>query len=568
MSTERTYDSDVLVVGGGMAGLLAAIKAREMGASVILVDKGYAGKSGSTPYAFWMSVFNPQWGHDLDTWVAYVSRVGEYLNNRQWTEIVFVESLARLRELESWGVEFIRDGNGDLVRYSFPGIATESLQVKKRVFGPVLRRQALKMGVQIVDRVMAVDLLSESGRVAGVVGVALESNEFCVFWAAAVVLCTGCSAFKPDGWPIASLTGDGDAMAYRAGAEISGKEFNEPKSTSADFPALTMGTTLWRAERDGVPMGGHNPPQVDTRKCVNAEGQDILGIAGANYLELEFEAHAGRAPVYQAMGAEGRSRAGGDISADSMADQGLTARVGGAASGAAVHTSEGLWPTDTWGTTTLAGLYAAGDSCSTMQVGAVYPGVGYALCGAAVSGARAGTRAAEFALQAGKPDAARVRMEHIREDLYAPMARKGGFSPRWVTQVLRNAAIPYYVLYVKHEARLQATLSLVEFMRDHLAPKLVARDPHELRLAIETKNMILNAEMKLRASLFRTESRGTHYREDYPLREDPGWLAWVLLKQQASTMVATKSPIPEDWWPDLSAPYEKRYPKRLPGEPV
>ena len=79
--------------------------------------------------------------------------------------------------------------------------------------------------------------------------------------------------------------------------------------------------------------------------------------------------------------------------------------------------------------------------------------------------------------------------------------------------------------------------------------------------------MILNGEMKLKASLFRTESRGTHYREDYPLRDDPSWLAWILLQQRGGKMVTTKSPIPEGWWPDLSKPYEERYPKRLPGEP-
>jgi succinate dehydrogenase/fumarate reductase flavoprotein subunit len=78
--------------------------------------------------------------------------------------------------------------------------------------------------------------------------------------------------------------------------------------------------------------------------------------------------------------------------------------------------------------------------------------------------------------------------------------------------------------------------------------------------------MVLNAEMILRASLFRTESRSQHYREDYPRRDDPTWLAWVKLKQEQDKMKALKEPIPERWWPDLSKPYEDRYPKRFPGE--
>jgi succinate dehydrogenase/fumarate reductase flavoprotein subunit len=105
-------------------------------------------------------------------------------------------------------------------------------------------------------------------------------------------------------------------------------------------------------------------------------------------------------------------------------------------------------------------------------------------------------------------------------------------------------------------------------MRDHLVPKLTAKDPHELRLAHETKNMVLNAEMRLRSSLFRTESRGCHYREDYPQRDDCNWLAWVKLKKEDGKMKVLKEPIPKEWWPDLSKPYEERYPVRLPGEQI
>jgi succinate dehydrogenase/fumarate reductase flavoprotein subunit len=79
--------------------------------------------------------------------------------------------------------------------------------------------------------------------------------------------------------------------------------------------------------------------------------------------------------------------------------------------------------------------------------------------------------------------------------------------------------------------------------------------------------MVLNAEMRLRSSLFRTESRGTHYREEYPRRDDPTWLAWVKLKaDEQGKMTLVKVPIPKEWWPDLSKPYEERYPFRFPGE--
>ena len=124
--------------------------------------------------------------------------------------------------------------------------------------------------------------------------------------------------------------------------------------------------------------------------------------------------------------------------------------------------------------------------------------------------------------------------------------------------------IPYYILYIKHEERLKAALTLVEFMRDHLVPKLTAKDAHDFRLAVETENMVLNAEMKLRASLFREESRGTHFREDIPKRVDPDWLAWITLKDEKGVMTLSKKPVPKDWRPDLSRPYDEIYVNKIP----
>jgi succinate dehydrogenase/fumarate reductase flavoprotein subunit len=135
-----------------------------------------------------------------------------------------------------------------------------------------------------------------------------------------------------------------------------------------------------------------------------------------------------------------------------------------------------------------------------------------------------------------------------------------------VTQILQNILTPYFIMYIKHGQRLQTALQQVEYLRDHLVPKLYAKDSHELRLAHETRNMVLNAEMRLRSSLFRTESRGNHYREDYPRRDDPTWLAWVKLKAENGEMKLWKEPIPEEWWPDLSKSYEEIYPVRFPGE--
>ena len=108
MVSEVVYKSDVLVIGGSIAGLFAAIKAREEGASVTLVDKGYIGRSGAAVFASAFSVFNSDWGHNLSQWQHEISELGEYMNNPEWTEIGLRESYARYQDLVSWGVKFQR----------------------------------------------------------------------------------------------------------------------------------------------------------------------------------------------------------------------------------------------------------------------------------------------------------------------------------------------------------------------------------------------------------------------------------------------------------------------------
>ena len=101
---------------------------------------------------------------------------------------------------------------------------------------------------------------------------------------------------------------------------------------------------------------------------------------------------------------------------------------------------------------------------------------------------------------------------------------------------------------------------MVEFFRDHFAPKLWARDIHELVKVHEVRAMIQVAEMMIRSSLFRTESRGEFYREDYPKRDDENWLAWTILKKgEGGEMNLTKVQLPKKWWPPPEIPSEERY---------
>jgi succinate dehydrogenase/fumarate reductase flavoprotein subunit len=563
MSLQTVVETDVLVIGGGIAGCFAAIKARDQGLDVMIVDKAYAGKSGAS-FASGMGymVFNPAWGLDLNACMNAIHTKGEYLNNHEWTEIVFKDSWQTYQDLVSWGVEFPVEEDTKFVKDLLPfGI----VRIKRRETTPFLRQQAVKSGVKIMDRIMVADLLKQDRKVVGAIGFPMESDNLYIFKAKATVLSTGYNSFKPAGAEICCLTGDGEAMAYRAGAEITGKEFPDTGNYGMNpYPA-------WR--------GGRGSRAV-FRYYTDAEGKRIkTHYQNESDLTLEFAVHAGRGPILWDLDAatpEDIERMRKRLQhSDALESErigfdpgrgGKISQAGGGAAGAPNAQTAGIWPINTECATSIPGLYVAGECCGTRYLGAFHPAPGFGLTGSAVTGSRAARGAARYALQTEKPIIDEKELSRLRKIMVSPLENKGGFSPRWVTQVLQNTMIPYFILHIKHEKRLQAALTIVEFLRDHLVPKLMAKDSHELRLAHETKNMVLNAEMILRTSLFRTESRGQHYREDYPRRDDPAWLVWVKLQEEQGWMKLSKEPIPKQWWPDLSRPYEERYPKRFPGE--
>ena len=148
-SNERFITTDVLIVGAGMAGFFAAIKARERGSDVTIVDKSYAGKAGSTHFSEGDVVFfRPERGHKLEDWLKIIGSNCEYLNNQEWNEICLKESKDRYDDLVSWGVPF-HQKNGEL--YVFSGIGRaprtvyEDVSMVNRKYAPVLRGRRLML---------------------------------------------------------------------------------------------------------------------------------------------------------------------------------------------------------------------------------------------------------------------------------------------------------------------------------------------------------------------------------------------------------------------------------------
>ncbi len=543
------HETDVLVIGGGMAGLFAAVKAHDAGARVLLVSKGRLGASGQTPFAKGFFAYDAaRESLSIDDFVARVSRSALGTNNESYTRQLAEHSLDRARELKAWGF-------------------FDQVLANRPFLKPITARD-----IPLMERVMITHLIKQEGRIAGAAGFRLDSAETVLFRARAVVLCTGAGGFKPNGFPVCDLTHDGSIMAYRIGAKITGKEWNDGHFTRADNPAACFdnwgdmferipGTTGIEVHHDlgvesnyvayetGNPLPGGPPGSVGGRKT-----------SGGPVTPQEFQRRAGGpgGPGEGGPGSgsrrdgpppppdDGRKPAGGAPDFAMNASQ-----MGGASAGMSIHKSEGLVPMDARCNSTIPGLLAAGDALGSHMAGGIYTQIGSSLAGSAVQGAIAGEEAAGYAARSEQARITPARRDGILAEILAPLKREAGYGPAWVTQTLQGVMIPNFVLYIKKESLMRAALAYVEELRDHHAPMLRAADMHELRLAFETRNMILSAEMKLRASLKRTESRCSHYRTDHPETDDANWRAWINILQGADgQMVLEKQPFGS--WPDQS----------------
>jgi succinate dehydrogenase/fumarate reductase flavoprotein subunit len=590
MFSHVDIETDVLVIGGGMAGLFAAIKAREEGVDVVLVDKNYVSRSGSTAFAEGdYSVCSPAWGHDAKAWQAQVALSGEYLNDPEWTEITIRESLNRYNDLRAWGIKPKEYPDGSVLRFGRPagfGPLQCCFLGRGWTFLPTMRRQAEKVGVCIIDRTMITDLLIRDGAAVGAVGFQVRTGDLHTFSAKAIVMSTGNGTFRnvPGAMgPVGFLSYDGESMAYRCGARIGGKEFantgaggfRAPKNEETRIDLEGKAPSMIPAHYPG--WVSYGPAISFTNSYVDAEGYETNRMVAANTV------HEGRGPIYWNLdGArpedlEATIRDIRDSKTEFRLERvGIDLAKGGLYAGvlrlesAPGHSvfggGAGISSAGTDCTTDIPGLFGAGDVYQSKAVGASYPAFGFGLRNASVTGARAGRAAARFASGTGRVSPDVEQLPALREAIYAPLNRVGGFSPAWVEQQLYNLVMPYYILLVKHGERLNAALTMVRFLKSHAAPRMTARDVHELRLAHETRNRLLTMEMILASAAFRTESRGGHYREDYPGRDERNWFADVMIKEGDAGMEIFKKPLPREWLPNQALSYEDRYPRRFPGE--
>ncbi len=527
--------TEVLVIGSGMAGLFAAVKAHDAGAKVLMVSKGMLGSSGQTPFAKGIFAYDPS-KEDLsiDEFVDKVSRSALGTNNPVYTRQLAEHSLARVNELKEWGF-------------------FESSLYNKSFSKPIEERN-----IQVQERVTITHLIKEEERIVGAAGFSIDENKVLIYEAKSVILCTGAGGFKPNGFPIGDLTHDGTIMAYNIGAKVTGKEWNDghPAKSKNAAACYDGWGDMFEQKPSTTSIGIRHDLGVDLNYTAYVSGGAAkmgppgMGsqenqVTGGPYRPEEFSSQGG--PGGAAHDGEERKRPPKDGKNGPPGMGGSV--VGGSSAGMSIHKAEGLVPINDKCESTIPGLYAAGDALGSYMAGSIYTQIGSSLAGSAVQGGVAGEAAAIYSKKVKIPNISTSKINEIQEEILAPLKREAGYSPAWVTQTLQGIMIPNFVLYIKKESILKAALAYIEELRDHHMPMLKAANMHELRLAHETANMIVSAEMKLKASLMRTESRCSHYRLDYPEVDYENWQAWInIYKGADETMQFEKQAF--DSWPN------------------
>ena len=555
----KSIFADILVIGGGAAGCFAAIKAKQAGAKkVLLIDKGHVGKSGCSKFAAGsFKCFIPR-EDNWDLWFSKAVDEGWFINDQDWTRTHLEEVFDRARELETWGLEFIKDENGCYERLEGQGSSDER-PIKTLMFrGPelmdVLRKAARLNEVTIMDKTMATHLFLDQAHKRAIGAYAFDQrsgHQFAV-QAGAVILAAGAQAYKSHYAYQKMVTGDAHVMALKAGAELTNYEFCCHHLSCADFDTTGMNVLQGAGARF---VNGRGESYMQKYDFEYGDHAAMNRLSGA----MACEVFRGNGPIYYDFS---------DFTEESLVYFNKTLPIMYRAFERAGYIKDGKirerveWVSVNNGNvgygggvrintnceTNIQGLYAAGDSTCGPASG-VEGFCAYAIPFAVTSGARSGLFAADYVAKTERAELIREQVCAAEQDLCSIVDRKHGMDPDYVVLKVQELLFPMEVYLLRHEKRLNKALRGIRDLKDNVVPKLKAVDPHGLRMAIEASNMVRCSELFLVAALERKESRGSHLRIDYPEIDNNDWLKWVILKGKEGQILTRLEPIPFDKYP-------------------
>jgi len=544
-------ECDVLVMGGGTAGPMAAIRAkqRDPAANVILIEKANVKRSGAISMG--MDGLNNTVIPGFATPEQYTKEIT--IANDGIVDQAAVYKYAQncfsmIEELDRFGIRFQKNQNGDYDVKKVHHIGTYVLPmpnggtVKKALY-----RQLRRERVLISNRFMATRLLtSPGGRAAGAICVNTRTAEFLVIRAKAIILCMGAagrlglptSGYLFGTYENAANSGDGYAMAYHAGAGLANLECYQINPLIKDYNGPSCAYVAG-------PFGGYT---------ANNEGRRFIECdywSGQMMQEFYNELQSGKGPVFLKLNhlapetiseiervlhnverpTRGRfhSRRGTDYR-EAMIEMHVSEI--GFCSG---HSASGVY-VDEFARTTLPGLYAAGDMASVPH--------NYML-GAFTNGAFAGEDAVKFAKDVDFADYDETMVVAEQERVLAPTKRHDGIPPNQIEYKTRRL-VNDYLQPPKVTRKMELAQRRLAEVRDDTETAMFVRDSHELMRALEAQSILDCADMAAAASLYRAESRWGlyHNRVEFPERDDTNWFCHSIMTKGADGKPRlTKKPI-------------------------
>ncbi len=545
---KRTIDCDVLIVGGGLAASIVAIEAAKRGVDVVLVDKGRLGRSGSSPTSG--GVPQAAFGHTdprdnkqihfEDTIIG-----GEFIPHQKIVRAMVNEVTEKVIELEEIGLQFKKLEDGKKF-YQEKRLGSSFARSVPPIGGSVklmgtLRKEVFNREVNVHQWVMITKLFKEGDRVTGALGIDVQTGEFSLYRAKAIVL-TGGSAIGLQKYTSANFltTGDAYLAAFHIGAKLANLEFLEftliPAPKGIPIPMAGLSPFTSKGGRFFNSLGERFLEKYDPERLENTTRAIIVGATYKEMIE-------GRGPVYLDPSFIPDEKWDHEIIYEyspKLAKAGVDCRKDKFEWVPALHTFLGGIFINERCETGVRGLYAAGES-STGTHGANRLS-GNAIASALVLGGRAGRFATHFALESafGGIDEKEVFHEIERIESF-----KGddGLDPYEIEADIREVAWENAGV-VRNENGLKDGLRRFEEIRMEKVPKVKGKNLRSWIKALECINLAWVGEMVARSALERRESRGQHHREDYPNRDDENWLKWVIVLKEGDTVVHKIEPIP------------------------
>jgi fumarate reductase (CoM/CoB) subunit A len=551
--TYRTRDCDVLVLGGGLAAMRAAIEARNAGRDVLMLNRGKIGRSGSSALTGtgFAAVF-PEWVPE-DSLTAHLEdtiRGGAFVNDLRLAQVMVEESPARLLELMGYGVELDADGDDGVPsprpsgEHSFPRVYVTRAH---RGLGMTLpeRSEADRLGIAMCENTLAVELLLTNGEVGGVVAVDRVRGELLAVRARQTILATGGAGrlFFVTSNP-RDVIGTSFALGFVAGATLVDMEFVQ------FYP--------WRLL---APVG--RDTRIPVQPTTFVMGGRLYNTAGERFAEaLDPERAEATTRDLAARGIFEQSRRGLDydggvrLDISDMSDDDFARcnpRIAEVSAGRwsirdtlmtvtpEAHFCMGGLRIDEHGRTDVGRLLAAGESAGGVHGGNRLNA--NAMAETQVFGRRAGLAAAEASRCASLPPVDQHQVERIAERL-AALAGPTATKPAELVRTLRQEMWAH-VGIVREAAGLNAALARIDALAAE-ARSATAESLADRLEIVELEQMLTAARLIARAALERRESRGAHFRDDFPEQDDTSWLANIRLRRAAGDVRLEAVPLSPD----------------------